>query len=411
MALPLPARINGTYFTLWGGGTRITAVPTSFNLIYLFHAVPAGNGAFRFEYGNAVNAAEIKQVQARGQRVVLTVGGANAGFNFTSRAQAQNFVDSFKAMNQQLGGTLDGCDFNNFEARIGSSPTEMTWISQQLKAAYGKDFSISAPPAPGAGWAPMDRVLCKAMMDAGVMDYAAPQFYDSSDLTQLSTITSLTEDWIKNVAGGDASKIVIGLTSNYGAGPTLATSKQAWSTLVAKYPNLRGVFAWSAQDDAGAGWAFANQMGALVGAKPSTGGSTPAPSPAPAPAPAPTTPPATGAVVDFKAGTPYKLGQVVKFTDGKYYEVYQVDASGTSNGTQPIVSHWYWRETKAPTTGGTNPAPAPAPTPPVGVKAGDKVSFTAGTVTLTGAVSSVSGANAVVKIDQATVPVSALKKV
>ena len=385
MALKLPDRVRGTYFTLWGGGTRITSVPTTYNLIYLFHAVPSGNGAFRFDYGNAVNGAEIKEVQSRGQRVVLTVGGANAGFNFQNRTQAQNFVASFKQMNAQLGGTLDGCDFNNFEARIGSNPTEMTWIAQQLKAAYGPEFSISAPPAPGEGWAPQDRVLCKAMMAAGVMDYAGPQFYDSDDLKLESTIVNLTEDWIKNVAGGDASKIVVGLSSNYGGGPTLATCQSAWKKLIAKHPKLRGVFAWSYQDDAAGGGTWGKEMSKLLGAD------TPTAPPVTQP---PVSPPPASGVVEWVPGTLYKTVGTKVTKNGITYELYQVDGGGTSNGTDPSVSTWYWRKVVT-----TPPVVQPPVQPPVIeplFKVGDKVALGNGT---TGVITQVVGTSATVRLD------------
>ena len=256
----MPKKLVATYFTLWSGGARITSVPTTYNQIYLFHATPAGNGAFKFEYGNAVTAAEIDQCQARGQRVVLTVGGANAGFNFSTRAQSDAFIASFKQIYNQLGG-VDGCDFNNFEAFVGSSQTEMIYIAKQLKSLYGSNFSISAPPHPGKGYAPMDWALMKAMADAGVLDYCGPQFYDSPDLTQTSLIVSLMKDWVANIG---ASKMVIGLSANYGAGPTLTTCMTAWNQLVALYPDLRGVFAWSAQDDAASGYKWAAAMAPIV---------------------------------------------------------------------------------------------------------------------------------------------------
>jgi len=417
MALPLPAKICATYFTLWSGGARITSVPTAYNQIYLFHCTPSGGGAFTFEYGGNVNAADIKACQARGQRVVLTCGGANAGFNFQSRTQSQAFVDSFKKINTSLGGTLDGIDFNNFEAQIGSNPTEMTWIAQQLKAAYGANFSVSAPPAPGAGWAPQDRVLCKAMMSAGVMDYAGPQFYDSSDLTQAGTITSLMEDWIQNVAGGDASKMVIGLSSNYGAGPSLATCQSVWKTLSTKYPKLRGVFAWSAQDDAGGSYNWGKAMGPLVGAAPVTGGTpapapaptpAPSPSPTPAPSPAPTPAPAPSGAVTYVPGTRYPLNTVVLY-NGKYYQVYQVDTTGTSNGTDPVISTWYWKAVAAPAPSPA-PTPAPAPTPVGAIIVGDHVKI--GTSAQTGTVTAIAGQTATIKLDNVvTAALSKLTKV
>jgi LysM repeat protein len=285
MPLAMPKKVVATYFTLWSGGSRITSVPMDYNQIYLFHATPASGGAFRFEYGSAVNAADIKTCQDRGQRVVLTVGGANAGFNFTSRAQSDAFVKSFISIVDSLGGNISGIDFNNFEAKIGSNPAEMIYIAQQLKAKYGADFSVTCPPAPGAGYAPMDRTLTKAMADAGVLTYAGPQYYDSQDLTQLATITSLTREWVKNVGGAD--KVVIGLSSNYDGGPSLATCQAAWKQMVQEFPDIRGVFAWSAQDDAGGGWSWGKTMGPLVGSKPVTGGgSTPPVTP-------PVTPPTT----------------------------------------------------------------------------------------------------------------------
>lgn len=399
MAMPLPSRVLATYFTLWGGGSRITSVPLDYNMIYLFHSTPSGGGAFQFDYGSAVSTAEIATCRGRGQRVVMTVGGANAGYNFQTRTESQAFIDSFKRIVTSLGGNIDGCDFNNFEAHVGSSATELTWIAQQLKAFYGNDFSITCPPSPGAGYAPMDRTLTAAMSKAGILDYAGPQFYDSADLTVASTIISLIDEWVIN--NGDERKVVIGLSSNYAGGPTLATSQQVWKSVVAKHPNIRGVFAWSAQDDAGGGWTFGKTMAPLV----KTGSTTPAPSPAPVVSTPPVT--STSSAVTWVAGTLYTLGTVV-IKGGKYYKLGQVDATGTSNGTDPVVSTWYWQPTNAPVV--TAPAPSPAPIPaPVGLKVGDRVTVS---TKPSGTIISVSGTNATVQLDNGiSVPLSTLTKI
>ena len=261
-ALPLPKRVVATYFKLWSGTSRITSVPLHYNQIYLFHSQPvsSGTGAFSFNYSAAVTAAEIDECQKRGQRVVLTIGGENAGFNFSTRAQSNAFIASFKTMNDLLGG-VDGCDFNNFEAFIGSSATEMVYIGKALKAFYGQNFSITCPPGPDKNWAPMDFVLVKAMADAEVLDYAGPQFYDSSFLTSTEAIVRMTKDWITNIG---AEKVVIGLSANYAAGPTLTTCMTAWNQLELSHPGLRGVFAWSTQDDAKASYKWGSSMAPLV---------------------------------------------------------------------------------------------------------------------------------------------------
>lgn len=272
MTLPTPSKVVGTYCPLWVGSPRITAIPQDYNWIYLFHAVPSSGGAFKFEYGNAVSSAEIDTCQARGQRVVLTCGGANAGFYFANRTQSTKFVDSFATMYTALGG-VDGCDFNNFEAGIGSNPAEMVWISQQLKAAYGPNFSITCPPAPGAGYAPQDRVLTKALADAGVLTFAGPQFYDSPDLTTEEILLELIPEWVTNVGGAD--KVVIGAGANYSGGATTATTVAAWNQLVATYPSLRGVFGWSTQTDQAASWSFGKTLGPLVVGSPQPSDSLP----------------------------------------------------------------------------------------------------------------------------------------
>lgn len=382
MAIPLPSKVVASYFTLWNGSPRITAVPLDYNQIYLFHATPVNSttGAFSFTYGASVNAADIKAVQARGQRVVLTVGGANAGFNFQTRAQSDAFLKSFQAMNTQLGGTLDGCDFNNFEAFVGSSPTEMAYMGKQLKALYGANFSITCPPHPGASYAPNDHLICKAMSDAGALDYAGPQYYDSPDLITQTAIVNLTREWVSYL--GDASKVAVGLSANYAGGPTLATCQAAWNQLVKEFPTLRGVFAWSAQDDQNGSWNWGKTMGPLVKTT-----QAPAPGPSPAPSPSPTP-------VPWVAGVLYKPVGTLVTKNSKTYELYQVGTNGTSDGTDPEISTWYWR---------VYTAPVPA------LKVGDHVTNQKGQV---GTIKTIVGTTATVVLDtQYVADTSTLTKV
>jgi chitinase len=240
------------YYTAFAaGGYRISDVPADFNVIYLFHAKPeahvtngnwnnAGNGSFMFEHYAEVPAADVQACRSRGQKVILTVGGANAGFNFNTREKSQNFINSFGVMYDRLGG-LDGCDFNNFEANIGSSPAEMIWISQQLKARYGAGFAITAPPQPNS---PADRAMLKAMSDAGVLSWAAPQYYDWSGFNADGFISTRTNDWVNDLG---ADKVMLGLAANYSNGPSLQDCIREWDRVKTAHPNIRGMFCWSAQ--------------------------------------------------------------------------------------------------------------------------------------------------------------------
>jgi LysM repeat protein len=402
--IPTPDKVLGTYFTLWGGGMRITSVPASYNWIYLFHATPASGGAFQFEYGGAVSAADIKTCRDRGQRCVLTCGGANAGFNFQNRTQSQAFVNSFVQIVNSLGGEIDGCDFNNFEANIGSNPTEMVWISQQLKAKYGQNFSITCPPAPGAGYAPMDRTLTKAMADAGVLTFAGPQFYDSSDLTTESILMQLIPEWVKNVGG--AEKVVIGAGSGYRGGARTDVTVSAWKKLVATYPNLRGIFGWSAQDDSGSGWAFGKAVAPVIGAKPATGGGTVPQPPVEPPVeppvdpPQPPTPPSGSKTYTVVAGDTLNIisGKTgVSVADLDKWNDIIVDINTLEVG-------WVLRL--------TDPATDQPEAPSFAV--GDKVKVLRGTYKgMTGTIQSISGTKANVTFRRNTrgVPLSYLQKI
>jgi chitinase len=247
-----PDKILGCYYTAFDTqGLRLTDIPSDFNVIYLFHAKPAahvtngnwnnqGDGSFEFQHYADIPVADIQACRARGQKVILTVGGANAGYNFDNRAKSQNFVNSFKVMHDRLGG-VDGCDFNNFEANIGSSPAEMIWISQQLKAMFGQGFAITAPPQPNS---PEDRAMLKAMSDAGVLTWAAPQYYDWSGFNAAGFVANRTNDWVADLG---AEKVVLGLSANYHNGPSLQDCIREWNAVKAAHPSIRGAFCWNAQ--------------------------------------------------------------------------------------------------------------------------------------------------------------------
>lgn len=248
----LPAKVLACYYTAWDTQTyKISDIPSDFNVIYLFHAKPegtpvngnwnnVGNGSFYFEFYDDVTAAQVQACRARGQKVILTVGGAAAGFNFDTRAKSTNFIASFQTMYDRLGG-LDGCDFNNFEANIGSSPTEMVWIASRLKALYGAHFAITAPPQPNS---PEDRAMLRAMASAGVLDWAAPQYYDWTGFNDPGFISRRTDDWVNDLG---ADKVMLGLSANYPNGPSLDDCIREWDAVNARYPGIRGMFCWSAQ--------------------------------------------------------------------------------------------------------------------------------------------------------------------
>lgn len=266
---PLPGRVVAGYWTYWGSPIRLKDIPEHYNTVFLFHATPVGGapgttGAVQWNNpGNGRGAATHFKADLaefrRARSAILTVGGARANVDLSTRARARAFLDSIKRIYGDLGG-FDGIDWNNYEGDQQPNTDQMIWISQQLKATYGQNFAITSPPAP---WRPTDVTHCRAMIDAGVMDMVSPQYYDGPGLAAEGYIVNSVNGWVARM--GDASRVGVGFglasVANYS---TRAAVEGAWKTLAALHPDLRGAFNWNLRTDEGAGWPFANNVGPLV---------------------------------------------------------------------------------------------------------------------------------------------------
>jgi len=263
----LPSKVAGVYWTRWNSGIRLTQVPSSYNLLYLFAAAKSGSEG-NVSWGMNDISADIKTCRARGQKIIMSCGGAGNGINFAGRTESTRFVDAIVRINGELGGTLtspvlDGVDFNTFEADATPNATEYLWIAYELRRRFGSAFAITSPPAP---WSDRDKQFCKAMINGGAMDYAAPQYYDGPGLSDPNYIVSNVKEWIRDVAGGDASKIVVGFgMENLANYSTIEQIKSAWNQIESAYPSIRGAFLWQHKTDADRNWAFANQVIPLIG--------------------------------------------------------------------------------------------------------------------------------------------------
>lgn len=269
-----PSRIMATYyeayFAFQASYPRIQNVDQRYNVIYLFNARFSANGALVFPWisPTEIRAEDIQTCRNRGQKVVLTVGGSGHAFNFTTRAQSDTFIASFKALYTQLGG-VDGCDFNNFEQITITSAfiTEMRYIAGELRDFYGTTFGITMPTAgTRVGGAPIngfamdpdgDLSLAGALADVNLLTYVAPQYYDNSFYKLENSIKELNKRWANRCG---ASRTMVGLgAGNYNTAnaTTLTEANREWDQCISGYPALRGVFSWNADFDADQGYAFA----------------------------------------------------------------------------------------------------------------------------------------------------------
>lgn len=269
---PPPAgRIVAGYYPDWVDEVRVRDLDPRYNLVYLFAArpeggapgttgrvvfTPPGNGR-----GAATNlVADLQYARSTQHRkIILSVGGAGNGMSFPERQKSQRFVDSVAGIAQQLGG-LDGLDWNTFEGNQAPDTGEMIWISLELKRRF-PGWIITAPPAP---WNQVDRSFCAAMVAAGALDYAAPQYYDGPGLDQQAYIVDSVDQWVSLLG---ASHVVVGFgiwdQPNY---MSIGEAISTWQEVVRRHPDLRGAFDWSISLDESQGWPFASQLGPLVGA-------------------------------------------------------------------------------------------------------------------------------------------------
>jgi hypothetical protein len=140
--------------------------------------------------------ADIVTCRARGQRVLMTVGGAGEQIDVTDLNSAIRFIDDVIEINTQLGGTnptpaFDGIDWNSYEGAAASGRW-VTYVCLALKAYFGADFLMTSPPACHNynGQAALDRAVLAEMHAGGTysgvygtytgtaLDWFCPQYYD-----------------------------------------------------------------------------------------------------------------------------------------------------------------------------------------------------------------------------------------
>lgn len=281
----LPANPVGLYWVWWNPFKRLSEWSTTYNMIFLFHAYPADGEATGGDTGAVVLRkpggtigtnlnADIATCRARGQRILVSCGGAGGQIYITSQARADAFIASIKTINEGLGGSgttaaIDGIDWNNFEGvQQGSQGVWMTYVGQQLKAYYGQDFMFTSPPAgyalPGGAQVISDRLLLAELYQGGALDWLCPQFYDPSNLNTLAnarlgldhyntavTVNGQSVQIPRSYIGVGFAVATPGTTARWSP----ANAATAYTTLVSDGRAPKGGFNWANHEDTGESFA------------------------------------------------------------------------------------------------------------------------------------------------------------
>ncbi|GAA1874896.1 hypothetical protein GCM10009836_65100 [Pseudonocardia ailaonensis] len=267
----LPKGVLAGYWPTWiPDAVRIRDLPAAYGMVHLFAATPAGtDGTLTWaKPGDGRGAAthlreDVAYARATQKRaVLLSIGGAGHGLTFGSRAVSTRFVDSVRRIVDAELGAVDGIDLNTFEAEQAPNTDEYAWVSRTLKATYGKNFLVTAPPAP---WSEIDEAFCRDLARAGLLDLCGPQFYDGPGLTDAAYIADTAAHWA-TLVGADRLYIGFGVIANAPNYLTAAQCATAYKGVAAAVPGVRGAFCWNTSADEAAGWAFAKTVGPLVSA-------------------------------------------------------------------------------------------------------------------------------------------------
>ncbi|GLY27396.1 glycosyl hydrolase family 18 protein [Kineosporia sp. NBRC 101731] len=316
----LPTHLLTGYWQNFNNGAKslkLSEVPTSYGIVAVAFAdaVPSRTGAIDFNLDTSVAGgytetqfkADVATLKARGQKVVISVGGQNGTISLPDAAAATAFADSTYGLMQEFG--FDGVDID-----LENAPNlvNMTSALKQIGSKAGSGFVLTMAPEtiyvqPGGSYLQLiDQVK-------DLITVVNTQYYNSGSMLGRDgkAYSSGTVDFQTALADilldGHlrADQVGLGLpasTSGAGSGyvaPSVVNNALDCLTQgtncgsykpAAKYPTLRGAMTWSINWDASNGYNWANTVGGHLASLPGgTGGGTTPTNPTSPSTPVPTT--------------------------------------------------------------------------------------------------------------------------
>jgi chitinase len=289
----LPAHVLMGYWQDFTNGAtplKLASVPTSYNLIAVAFGTATttpGQVAFSLDstlastlggYTQAQFISDIATLHSRGQKVILSVGGANGTISVSDATSAANFASSVYSLIKQYG--FDGVDI---DLENGVNPSFMASALEQLEGDVGSSLIITLAPQTVDTQSTGSDYLALALDIKSILTMINTQYYNSGTMNGCdgNVYAEGTENFMTALActelesGLSASQIGLGLpssTSAAGSGyvsPSLVNN--ALDCLAARancgsfvpstsYPSIRGVMTWSINWDAANGYNFANTV-------------------------------------------------------------------------------------------------------------------------------------------------------
>ncbi|MFR1223526.1 glycosyl hydrolase family 18 protein [Eubacterium sp.] len=234
---------------------------------------------------------DIKDAKAKGQHVIISVGGAEGTTYITNQEAANQFATSLISMIEEYG--FEGVDID-FEGGAVSGTDYIAEALREVHDHFGDDFIITMAPETyyfqdvnPNGTAATSAYYRLAYKIRDILTICYPQFYNTGGMTgyngfnarvgNADFLTSLSTLLLEN--GLRADQVALGLPSTPNAASSGYVSTDVISTAVKSlvngtssgsftapkaYPTFRGVMTWSINWDATNGYAWAKTMDTLM---------------------------------------------------------------------------------------------------------------------------------------------------
>ncbi|MDX6342272.1 MAG: hypothetical protein QOH87_2410 [Trebonia sp.] len=289
----LPAHVlMGYWQDFTNGATPLTLanVPASYNLVAVaFGTATTTPGQVTFSLDSTLASDlggytqqqfidDIATLKARGQKVILSVGGANGAISVDDAASASAFASSVYSLIQQYGFNGVDIDLEN-----GVNPTYMASALEQLESDAGSSLIITLAPQTVDTQTTGGDYFQLALDIQPILTMINTQYYNSGTMNGCdgNVYAEGTENFITALActelegGLSPSQVGIGLpasTSAAGSGYVApSVVDDALDCLAARancgsfvppqtWPGIRGVMTWSINWDAANGYNFANTV-------------------------------------------------------------------------------------------------------------------------------------------------------
>mgnify|MGYP004658904699 CR=1 FL=1 len=282
---------------------RISDVPLYYDMICVaFANSTTTKGQVTFEldkdlsqalggYSDADFIQDIKEAKAKGQHVIISVGGAEGTTYITDQESADRFSKSLITMIEKYG--FEGVDID-FEGAAVSGTDYIAGALRKVHDYFGDDFIITM--APETYYMQADRLPATDLTTAyfrlateikDILTICYPQFYNSGGMIGYggSNVSPGTADFLTSLStlymesGIRADQMALGVPSTSKAAGSgyvsndiitkavnaLVNGTSSESFKVPKaYPTLRGVMTWSINWDATNGYAWAKEMNTLM---------------------------------------------------------------------------------------------------------------------------------------------------